>query len=231
MKGKGSVFQVGTGTFVYSGSSPSEGGGSLMASSINSHRRWHFSGEQQDKQLAQEVEKAHRDSRGTYGSPRVYAELQAQGRKVSRKRRTVRTTDSNHKNPVAPNHSDRGSKYASAEYRQALASRGIQCSMSRKGNCWDNAVVESFFSSLKQELVYTTHFDTRHQARSALFEYIEVFYNRRRRHSSLGYLSPLDYERASLPAGAVRRGGPPLRARTRPPRTSCLWRPCPPRRP
>ena len=246
--------------------------------------------QQQDKQLAQEVQKAHRDSRGTYGSPRVHAELQAQGRKVSRKRvarlmgeqqlearrkrRTVRTTDSNHSHPVAPNvlerdfspdqpnstwatdityvwtgegwlylavvldlfsrrvvgwsmsqhidtqlvlgalemalegrepprglihHSDRGSQYASAEYRQVLASRGIQCSMSRKGNCWDNAVVESFFSSLKQELVYTTHFDTRHQARSALFEYIEVFYNRRRRHSSLGYLSPLDYERATLP--------------------------------
>jgi putative transposase len=96
-------------------------------------------------------------------------------------------------------HSDRGSQYASAEYRQALASRGIQCSMSRKGNCWDNAVVESFFSSLKMELVYLTDFATRHQARSELFEYIEVFYNRKRRHSSLGYLSPRDYERAILP--------------------------------
>lgn len=246
--------------------------------------------QQQDKQLAEEVAQAHRDSRGTYGSPRVHAELQAQGRKVSRKRvarlmgeqklaarrrrRSVRTTDSNHRHPVAPNvlerdfspgqpnstwatdityvwtgegwlylavvldlfsrrvvgwsmsehidtplvlgalqmalegrqppqglihHSDRGSQYASAEYRQALASRGIQCSMSRKGNCWDNAVVESFFSSLKQERVYTTHFATRHQARAELFEYIEVFYNRKRRHSSLGYMSPKDYERATLP--------------------------------
>jgi transposase InsO family protein len=97
-------------------------------------------------------------------------------------------------------HSDRGSQYASAEYRQALACRGIQCSMSRKGNCWDNAVVESFFSSLKMELVYLTDFVTRHQARSAIFEYLEVFYNRRRRHSSLGYLSPVEYERAALPA-------------------------------
>jgi transposase InsO family protein len=97
-------------------------------------------------------------------------------------------------------HSDRGSQYASAEYRQALASRGIHCSMSRKGNCWDNAVVESFFSSLKMELIYLTDFTTRHQARSALFEYLEVFYNRRRRHSSLGYLSPWEYERAALPA-------------------------------
>jgi putative transposase len=246
--------------------------------------------QQQDKQLAEEVAKVHQESRGTYGSPRVHAEMRARGRKVSRKRvarlmkkqqlqarrkrRSVRTTDSNHSHPVAPNvlerdfspgqpnstwatdityvwtgegwlylavvldlfsrmvvgwsmsehidtklvlgalemalegrqppqglihHSDRGSQYASAEYRQALASRGLQCSMSRKGNCWDNAVVESFFSSLKMELVYPTDFASRHQARSALFEYIEVFYNRQRRHSSLGYLSPLEYERAALP--------------------------------
>jgi putative transposase len=246
--------------------------------------------QQQDKHLAQEVAQAHRDSRGTYGSPRVHAELRAQGRKVSRKRvarlmgeqklsarrrrRSVRTTDSNHPHPVAPNvlerdfspgqpnstwatdityvwtgegwlylavvldlfsrrvvgwamsehidtplvlgalemalegrqppeglihHSDRGSQYASGEYQRALTSRGLQCSMSRKGNCWDNAVAESFFSSLKMELVYLVDFSTRHQARSAIFEYIEVFYNRRRRHSSLGYLSPLEYERAALP--------------------------------
>jgi putative transposase len=246
--------------------------------------------QQEDTQLAEEVAQAHYDSRGTYGSPRVHAELQAQGRKVSRKRvarlmgeqklaarrrrRSVRTTDSNHRHPVAPNvlerdfspsqpnstwatdityvwtsegwlylavvldlfsrrvvgwsmsehidtplvlgalemalqgrqppkglihHSDRGSQYASTEYQRALASRGLQCSMSRKGNCWDNAVAESFFSSLKMELVYLTQFATRHQAHLAIFEYIEVFYNRRRRHSSLGYLSPLEYERAALP--------------------------------
>jgi transposase InsO family protein len=71
--------------------------------------------------------------------------------------------------------------------------------MSRKGNCWDNAVVESFFSSLKLELVYTTDFATHEQARLALFEYIEVFYNRQRRHSSLGYVSPVDFELAALP--------------------------------
>jgi putative transposase len=75
-------------------------------------------------------------------------------------------------------HSDRGSQYASADYRQALATRGIECSMSRKGNCWDNAVMERFFSTLKQELVYTTDFATYEQARLALFESIEVFYNR-----------------------------------------------------
>jgi transposase InsO family protein len=71
--------------------------------------------------------------------------------------------------------------------------------MSRKGNCWDNAVVESFFSTLKQELVYTMDFITREQARLALFEYMEVFYNRQRRHSTLGYVSPVDFELAALP--------------------------------
>jgi transposase InsO family protein len=246
--------------------------------------------QQQEQQLAEEVAQVHQESRGTYGSPRVHAEMRARGRKVSRKRvarlmkqqklqarkkrRAVRTTDSNHRQPVAANvlernfspdkpnstwatdityvwtgegwlylavvldlfsrmvvgwsmsehidtplvigalemalegrqppegllhHSDRGSQYASAEYQRALASRGIQCSMSRKGNCWDNAVAESFFSTLKLELVYLTYFSTRHQARLEIFEYLEVFYNRRRRHSSLGYLSPWEYERAALP--------------------------------
>ena len=96
-------------------------------------------------------------------------------------------------------HSDRGSQYASEDYQKALDARGIQCSMSRKGNCWDNVEVESFFSTLKQELVYTTDFATHEQARLALFEYIEVFYNRQRRHSTLGYLSPAEYERIALP--------------------------------
>ncbi|MFY0524713.1 IS3 family transposase [Archangium gephyra] len=243
-----------------------------------------------DRDLAEVVTRIHRDSRGTYGSPRVHAELRARGQRVSgkrvarlmnehdiaarKRRRFVRTTDSRHNQPVAPNilernfspgqpnstwatassyvgtgqgwlylavvmdlfsrkvvgwsmserlnrhlvlnaldmalkgrqppqgllhHSDRGSQYASTDYQQALAARGIQCSMSRKGNCWDNAVVESFFSSLKQELVYTTAFATHEQARLALFEYIEVFYNCQRRHSSLGYVSPVDFELAALP--------------------------------
>jgi transposase InsO family protein len=246
--------------------------------------------QQQEQQLAEEVAQVYQESRGTYGSPRVHAEMRARGRKVSRKRvaklmkkqklaarkkrRSVRTTDSNHANPVAPNvlerdfspdqpnstwatdityvwtgegwlylaavldlfsrrvvgwamsqsidtllvlsaldmalqqrqpaaglvhHSDRGSQYASADYQQALKASGLQCSMSRKGNCWDNAVVESFFSTLKTELVYQTDFTTRQQARSELFEYIEVFYNRQRRHSTLGYLSPVEYERVALP--------------------------------
>ena len=95
--------------------------------------------------------------------------------------------------------SDRGSQYASDDYQQALAARGIQCSMSCKGNGWDNAVAESFFSSVKMELVHDADFATREQARAALFESIEVFYNRQRRHSSLGYLSPVDFELAALP--------------------------------
>ncbi len=89
--------------------------------------------------------------------------------------------------------------HASQDYQKALAARGIQCSMSRKGNCWDNAVAESFFSSLKMELVHDADFATHEQARTALFEYIEVFYNRQRRHSSLGYVSPVDFELAALP--------------------------------
>ncbi len=243
-----------------------------------------------DRVLAEDVARVHQESRRTYGSPRVHAELRTRGQRVSRKRvvrlmraqglaarrrrRYVTTTDSRHRQPVAPNvlardfsaaqpntswvtdityvdtregwlylavvldlfsrkvvgwsmsdaidrhlvlgaldmalksrqpprglvhHSDRGSQYASAEYQQALAARGMECSMSRKGNCWDNAVVESFFSTLKQELVYTTDFTTREQARLALFEYIEVFYNRQRRHSTLGYISPANFELAALP--------------------------------
>ncbi|RKH08464.1 hypothetical protein D7X74_31505 [Corallococcus sp. CA047B] len=80
-------------------------------------------------------------------------------------------------------------------HQSRLAERGITCSMSRKGNCWDNAVAESFFSTVKMELVHTRSFRTREEAKLALFEYLEVFYNRRRRHSSLGYVSPAEYER------------------------------------
>lgn len=237
-----------------------------------------------DRSLHLEVAAVHQESRGTYGAPRVHAELKARGQRVARKRvarlmrqaglrgrarrRFVRTTDSAHHHPVAPNtlernfhpgqphrtwvgdityvwtdegwlylavlldlfsrkvvgwamgeridrglvlsaldmallgrpapqlhHSDRGSQYASEDYRRLLEERGIGCSMSRKGNCWDNAVAESFFSTLKLELVYVTRFKTREAAKHSLFEYIEVFYNRKRRHSALGYVSPVEYER------------------------------------
>ncbi|WP_284665542.1 IS3 family transposase [Myxococcus sp. SDU36] len=246
-----------------------------------------------DRELTEVVAAVHAESRRWYGSPRVFQELKARGYRVSRKRvarlmrqrglrararrRFVKTTDSAHSYPVAPNvlerdfspqkpnskwagdityiwtaegwlylavvldlfsrkvvgwamsdtidrhlvlsaltmallnrpapdlhHSDRGSQYASDDYRKLLEKQEIDCSMSRKGNCWDNAVVESFFSSLKMELVYERNFQTHEEARRALFEYIEAWYNRRRRHSSLGYVSPEEYERnASTPSAAA----------------------------
>ncbi|MGH9892128.1 MAG: IS3 family transposase [bacterium] len=93
-------------------------------------------------------------------------------------------------------HSDRGSQYASEHYQLLLARHGITCSMSRRADCWDNAPMESFFASLKKELVHGADFATRAEARAALVEYIEVFYNIKRRHSSLGYVSPAEYERS-----------------------------------
>src|SRR5690242_1496068 len=91
-------------------------------------------------------------------------------------------------------HSDRGSQYAAGPYQQMLTTHNITASMSRKGNCWDNACVESFFGTLKRELVYHRHYATRDEAKQDIFEYIEVFYNRMRRHSTLGYHSPAEYE-------------------------------------
>jgi transposase InsO family protein len=92
-------------------------------------------------------------------------------------------------------HSDRGSQYASGAYRDALRDNGIVCSMSRKGNCWDNAVVESFFGTLKKELIHRRPWATVRSAHEAIAHYIEFFYNSRRKHSTLGYLSPAAYER------------------------------------
>ena len=92
-------------------------------------------------------------------------------------------------------HSDRGTQYASEDYRECLKKNGITASMSRKGNCYDNAFAESFFATLKKELVYRNHYKTRAAAKKAIFEYIEVWYNRKRRHSTLGYLSPEAFER------------------------------------
>ena len=244
---------------------------------------------QRREQLLEQIETAHAESRQTYGSPRVHAELQAKGvpcskntvaklmsrnniRSKRRRRFVVRTTDSRHEHPVfenrldrqfersAPNqawvadityiptgegwlylaavidlcsravvgwatadhlraelprqaleralnqrgptnellhHSDRGVQYACNDYQQLLADWKITPSMSRVGNCYDNAVVESFFGTLKTELIHHETYESRAAAHQALFEYIEVFYNRKRRHSALGYRSPSEYE-ASL---------------------------------
>jgi putative transposase len=244
-----------------------------------------------DRQLSQQIGQIFRAGRGVYGSPRVHAGLKQAGICCSRKRvarlmrqagpvvrparRTARTTDSCHSDPVAPNllnrdfhaarpnekwvgditgiwtaegwlylaglvdcysrmlvgwamsssrdeilvekafqmalgrrqlgsdllhHSDRGSQYTSRPYRAVLAERGITVSMSRKGDCWDNAVMESFWGTVKTECVERQVFATRHEARAILFDYLEIFYNRQRLHSSLGYQSPMDFEKTPLPS-------------------------------
>jgi putative transposase len=91
-------------------------------------------------------------------------------------------------------HSDRGVQYTNERFRSQLAKHAILASMSRKGNCCDNAKAEAFFSTLKIEFVYRTYFESRSQARSAIFEWIEAFYNLRRRHTSIGGISPVDFE-------------------------------------
>ena len=97
-------------------------------------------------------------------------------------------------NPELLHHSDRGSQYTSEQFQQLLAEHGVICSMSRSGNCWDNAAMESFFSTLKTERTSRKVCRTRDEARADVFDYVERFYNPRRRHSTLGYLSPMEYE-------------------------------------
>jgi transposase InsO family protein len=111
-----------------------------------------------------------------------------------------------HRRPTGAliHHSDQGSQYASESFRGALKENRIIPSMSRKGNCYDNAVVESFFKTLKAELCKENRFKTRDEGRSQIFEYIEVFYNRKRLHSTLGYRSPDEYERIRLLKPSVR---------------------------
>ncbi len=245
--------------------------------------------------LLERIEAIHKESRHTYGSPRITAVLQSEGVECGKnrvaklmqknqiasksvKKFKVTTTDSNHDLPIAdrlfetenadavmtPNqvwtgdityvhtdegwlflavfldiftrkvvgfsadnnmrkklildaltmalgrqevnegeliaHSDQGSQYASDEYRKKLILAGIVGSMSRKGNCYDNAHVESFFHSLKTELVYREKFKTRQEAKQAIFEWIETWYNRQRLHSSLEYMSPNDYEELAMAA-------------------------------
>ena len=95
-------------------------------------------------------------------------------------------------------HSDRGVQYRSNGYQQKLLSEGCKISMSRKSNCWDNAAMESFFSRMKVELIYAERFESFEEAKMAIFEYIEIFYNRERRHSAIGYISPMAYEQLSV---------------------------------
>jgi transposase InsO family protein len=198
------------------------------------------------------IEEIFKESKSTYGSPRIYQELISKGIyisentvakymaelnfKASQKRQfKVQTTDSNHVDPIAPRlfkveseHalptgpgqvlvgditylrvgpnaqiiflSDRGAQYASEAYRNFLKNKNITPSMSRRGNCYDNAYVESWFASLKKEWIYRHKYSTEAELRELVFEYIETWYNKRRRHSSLGYLSPEMYQQAIRPA-------------------------------
>ena len=107
--------------------------------------------------------------------------------------------------PGLIHHSDRGSQYCSAEFRKQLAAYGMLASMSRKGNCWDNAPTESFFNSLKNERVHGARYQSRDEARADVFEYIEVFYNRSRRHSALGGISPVSFYDAWLKQSEPKR--------------------------
>lgn len=100
--------------------------------------------------------------------------------------------------PGLLHHSDRGSQYASDDYQAVLTQAQMQASMSRAGNCYDNAPMESFFGTLKTELIHHCHYQTKAEAKTAIFEYIEVFYNRIRRHSALGYQSPVNFELSAL---------------------------------
>lgn len=100
-------------------------------------------------------------------------------------------------------HSDRGVQYASDDYREALKAAGIECSMSRRANCWDNAVAESFFGTLKNELIYRRPWLTRKQASDAIGEYIEIFYNRIRKHTTIGSVSPAKFEEMAQAEGAL----------------------------
>lgn len=261
----------------------------VLEVSTSGYYKWKKTGESKtrraNRSLIDRIRAIHEESRKTYGSPRVHAELACRGilcgenrvAKLMReagiqarhKRRFKATTDSAHRLPVQENqlnrsftvhepdrvwasditaiwtregwlylavvmdlysrkiigwsmqekmekklviaaitmalqarspthrllhHSDRGSQYASKDYQAVLQAAGITGSMSRKGNCWDNAVVESFFSSLKREWVEEKNYQGRSEARVDVFQYIEVWYNRKRRHSTLGYLSPTEFE-------------------------------------
>jgi transposase InsO family protein len=99
-----------------------------------------------------------------------------------------------HPKPGLLHHSDRGSQYAATADQQHRRTAGMTSSMSRRGNCWDNACVESFFGTLKRELIHPRQYRPREEARQEIFEYLEVFYNRQRRHSTLGYQSPAEFE-------------------------------------
>jgi transposase InsO family protein len=179
---------------------------------------------QGDVRLRVAIRASHAESRLSYGRPRIHRERRAQGqcpgrkriarlmqlegRRAKRSRRYRTTTRRDATRPAALrrafaqrqpaagllHHADRGTPYTAEEYRAALTAAHLAVRMSRRGDCWDHAVMESFFAPLKTELVHAARWATRAQAAAALAAYIEGWYNRRRRHSTLDYLSPAEYE-------------------------------------
>lgn len=145
------------------------------------------------------IRAAHERGRGTYGQKKIRTELAEQGMVVGRNRirrlaDALRTAYWRKKpKPRLTHHSDRGNQYCSTTYRALQASYGMKTSMSRKGNCWDIAPLESFFGTLKTESLHHYRFATCEQARKVVFEYIEVFYNRIRRHAKIGNQVPADF--------------------------------------
>jgi putative transposase len=162
----------------------------------------HFSAEAQDRRWVTDITYVHTDEGWLFVSAIMdlfsrrivgWAMGPTMHRSLVLKALDMAVTD-RRPEPGLIHHSDRGSQYASLDYRTALKAQGMLPSMSRKACCYDNAAMESFWHTLKNELIHRRHFQTRSQAQQSIFEYIEVFYNRTRLHSAIGYLSPADFE-------------------------------------
>ena len=169
--------------------------------------------EQENQKLFIEIKKAYKESNGIYGYRNIHKDLKASNIHVNKKRVARLMKESKlcgignyRRKPKykaiyrVPDtgvilHSDQGSQYSSYEYKTFLKHNKITPSMSRRGNCYDNAVAESFFKTLKKELVRKNIFHTRKEAKDKIFEYIEMFYNSKRRHSYLGFISPNEFEK------------------------------------
>src|ERR687897_792263 len=192
----------------------------------------------EDAWLTEKIKRIHDRSRGTYGAPRIHAELRLeQGIRVSRKRvaRLVKDAYSRQivgwsmathmratlvvdalgmalqrrrPGPGLIHHSDQGSQYVSLAFGRAARQAGIAVSMGSRGDAYDNAVAETFFATLKKELVNRRTWPSRLELQSAVFEYIEAFYNRRRRHSTLGMVSPAEYEQTQTRQTSIKTKQP-----------------------
>ena len=149
----------------------------------------------EDETLLQRIRKIHLHSRGTYGAPRIHAELRDEGIRVGRKRvaRLMAAASS------VIHHSDQGCQYTSLAFGKRCRLAGVRPSMGSVGDCYDNAMCESFFATLECEVLDFRPFHSQAEARMALFDFIEGWYNPQRRHSALGYHSPLSFERLYAP--------------------------------